>query len=252
MDKKYKYIILIVCLISLLFPPTYQCFAETELPEGTVAGLPENLTIMDSDGNSASISTGEYFFEVSDMTPGETYSKDVQIMNLREDKAYHIYFYAEPVDDNGEIDLKNGCTATITLDGEEIYQGIVTGEGEHDLANNPIDLGSYAPGQGKVLNCSVVWNEEDTGGFIDYGHRLIDENGTTVLREASGKNYISGEVRFKWIFYAVVDDTYTPPQTGLSAMSTTTEIIVLFILAVMICGMIALIIVKKKHGRTEQ
>ncbi len=77
------------------------------------------------------------------MIPGEQYSKDIQIMNLREDKAYHIFFYALPVDKSGEIDLEQECTTTITLEGEPLYQGLVTGDGNVDMTDTPLDLGLY-------------------------------------------------------------------------------------------------------------
>lgn len=252
MNKIMKKMILISCTAVLLFCSSVSAFAEVELPDGTVAGLPEELTVMDEDGNSVDSDNGEYFFEVEDMKPGEVYSKNIQIMNLREDKAYHIYFYAAPVDKSGEIDLENECTAIITLDGEQVYEGLVTGKGSVDMTQTPIDLGLYVPGQSRTLNCSVSWDEEDAGGFIDYGHKLIDENGTTIIREGSGDNSIYGEVRFKWIFYAVVDEDYKPPKTGLSLFDAKTEIILLSSMSVLICGMLVLIVVKKRKNNRKE
>ena len=101
----------LLLLSSLSCPMT--AFAEVALPEGAVKGLPEKLTAMDSDGNAVSSSTGEYFFRVENMDYGVTYTKDVQLMNLRDDKAYHIYFYVEPLYKDGEIDLEKGCECII-------------------------------------------------------------------------------------------------------------------------------------------
>jgi hypothetical protein len=251
MNKRIKNTFLILCLVALLFSPSALCIADTELSDGTVQGLPEKLTVIDEDGQSASSSTGEYFFEVEDMISGETYTKHIQIMNLREDKAYHVYFYAEPLDESGEIDLKNECTAEISLGDEKLYEGVVTGEGDMDITTEPLDLGVYKPGQQGLLNCSITWTPGAEGGYIDNGRRLVDVNGTTILREGSGKTHISGEITFKWVFYAVVDDSYTPPKTGLTAIDTRTEILILVILGIMICGMIALIIVKKNKKQQE-
>lgn len=252
MNKIMKIMILVSCAAVLFFCNFASAFAEVELPEGTVAGLPEALTIMDEDGNICDSETGEYFFEVEGMVPGEVYSKNIQIMNLREDKAYHIYFYAEPVDKSGELDLENECTEIITLDGTQIYEGLVTGKGNVDMTQTPIDLGLYIPRQSRTMNCTVTWNAENAGGFIDYGQKLVDENGTTIIREGSGDDYIYGEVRFKWIFYAVVDDSYVPPKTGISAFNATTEIVILSVLGVLICGTVILVAVKKKKTNRNE
>ncbi len=250
MNRVFNKFILFSCAAVLFFCNTLSTFAEVELPEGTVAGLPEALTVMDEDGNACNSETGEYFFEVEDMVPGQVYSKNIQIMNLRGDKAYHIYFYAQPVDKSGEIDLENECTEVITLDGTKVYEGLVTGIGNVDMTQNPIDLGLYIPGQSRTLNCSVTWDGEAAGGLIDYGHKLVDENGTSIIREGSGDESIYGEVRFKWIFYAVTDESYNPPKTGLSSLDVKTEIIILSAMGVLICGMIAAVAVRNKKKKT--
>ena len=99
---------ILTALASCLLLLSCNClpaFAEVALPDGAVKGLPEKLTAMDSEGNVVSSDTGEYFFHVEGMTYGETYTKDVQLMNLRDDKSYHIYFYVEPLWKDGEIDI---------------------------------------------------------------------------------------------------------------------------------------------------
>ncbi|MGN0633738.1 MAG: hypothetical protein ACI4JW_07690 [Oscillospiraceae bacterium] len=220
MSKAIKKLAAVSCAAVLLFCNCLAAFAEVRLPEGTVAGLPEKLTALDSDGNPVNSSTGEYFFEVEDMKPFETYTKDIQIMNLREDKAYHIYFYAEPISNEGEIDLEKDCEAVFNLDGDEVFRGKVTGEpkgGYADMSEEPVDLGLYEPGKSRKLTAEVTWNGEGAGDFIDYGSRLVDTEGTHILREKSGDNYIHGETKFRWIFYAVVDENYVPPNTGVLA-----------------------------------
>lgn len=237
---------------ALLFVHSLIAFAEVKLPEGTVAGLPEKLTVMDSDGNAVSSDTGEYFFSVENMIPNEAYSKDVQIMNLREDKAYHIYFYAEPLSRSGEIDLENDCTAIISLDGQQVYSGKVTGEGNINLTEIPIDLGLYEPGQSRKLNCTVTWNGESAESFIDYGKKIVDVNGTTVVKEGSGDGYIYGEVIFKWIFYAVVDEDYVPPKTGVFSEGTNVYAVILSAIVAMTVVMAVLILVKKRKNKNRR
>lgn len=252
MKKNRKNAIKMLCsavfMSVLLSCNTPSAFAEVTLPEGTVAGLPERLTVMDDGGNSVSSETGEYFFAVEDMILGETYSKTIQIMNLREDKAYHIYFYAQPLDREGEIDLEEECMVRLSLNGESVYEGKVTGEGNPDMRETPIDLGLYEPGQTAVLDAQVTWGGTDAGGFIDYGSRLTDANGTTVIREGSGDNEIYGEVTFRWIFYAVVDEEYVPPKTGVFSGRSWIEAAVLVFVGLLLLFMLLLIFRKKKRA----
>lgn len=222
------------------------CFSMTvsaeELPDGTVAGLPEKLVVMDSDGNSVS-ENGEYFFSVENMNAGEQYTKNIQIMNLREDKAYNIYFRIEPVSKKGEIDLEEECTATITIGDEKIYEGKVSGK-DSNISQKGVSLGNYIPGQSRNMKCTIVWNGTDAGGHIDYGEKIISSDGITIVREKNGKESISGEIEFRWIFYAQVDTNYDPPKTGF--YSETFLYIVLFFAAVLSIIMIILVTKKKR------
>ncbi len=229
-------------------------FAEVALPEGAVKGLPERLTAMDSEGNAVSSDTGEYFFHVEDMDYGVTYTKDVQLMNLRDDKSYHIYFYVEPLWKDGEIDLEEGCDCTFWLDGQEVYRGKVTGEpydGYMDLTKEVLDCGNYAPGESHTLRCSVIWNDLDVLVGVDNGHRLVDIDGEHVLVGSQDSGYVEGEIEFKWIFYAAVDETYDPPKTGFLAADSRFWILCIAVLSVLTCGMIVLVLLKKKRKQKQ-
>lgn len=255
MNKAIKKLAAVSCAAVLLFCNCLTAFAEVRLPEGTVAGLPEKLTALDSDGNSVSSSTGEYFFSVENMQPFVTYSKDIQIMNLREDKAYHIYFYAEPISQEGEIDLQEDCEAVFTLDGEEVFRGKVTGEpaGSYaDMSEEPIDLGLYEPGKSRRLKAEITWNGEGAGDFIDYGSRLVDTEGTHILREQSGDNYIYGETKFRWIFYAAVDENYISPNTGVLSVGGVVYVLVISAGALAIAILCFLICKKKRKEKNAK
>lgn len=224
-----------------------------ELPEGSVKGLPEALTVMDEDGNAVPES-GEYFFEVEDMVPFETYTKDIQIMNLREDKAYHIYFYAEPLSKSGDIDLEQNCTAVFTLDGEKIFQGKVTGEpakGYEDMNKTPLDLGVYEPGKSRKLKASVTWDGDNAEGFVNYGKKLVDKDGTHIIEPESGSAYIEGETEFRWIFYAAVDEEYQPPKTGVFWGDNIYYFIIIGVMVLLIAGIGILIFRQKKKNAEE-
>lgn len=239
--------ILLKKISAIFISAVLLCFSITvlaeELSDGTVAGLPEKLVVMDSDGNSVS-EKGEYFFSVENMTAGEQYTKNIQIMNMREDKAYDIYFKMEPVSKQGEIDLEEECTAIITIGDEKIYEGKVSGK-DSDIPEKGIGLGNYVPGQSRNMKCTIVWNGTDSGGHIDYGEKIISSDGTSIVREKNGEEVISGEVEFRWIFYANVDTNYNPPKTGF--YSEIFLYVVLFIAAILLITMIILVTKKKRR-----
>ena len=189
-------------------------FAEVTLPEGAVKGLPERLAALDDAGNAVNSATGEYFFRVEDMDYGVTYTKDVQIMNLRDDFAYYIYFYVEPLYKKGEIDLEKGCECRFLLDGKEFYRGNVNGEGNIDLSETYYSLGYYKPGDSHVLRAEITWNEVDVIQNVDNGHRLVDKDGTHVLVGPGESGHAEGEIEFKWIFFASVQEETTRATTA--------------------------------------
>lgn len=251
MKNAIRKIMAFSCSAVLLLCNSLTAFAEVALPDGAVKGLPKKLSVLDSDGNSVS-ENGEYFFIVENMKPFVSYTKKIQIMNLREDKAYHIYFYAEPVSQKGGINLEQECETVFTLDGNEIFRGKVTGEpaeGYSDISEAPLDLGLYEPGKSRNLTASITWNGQGAGDFIDYGEKIVDKNGTHIIREESGEHYIYGETEFRWIFYAVVDDEYIPPKTGVLAVGNIFYAIAVAVIVIMIAVLCILICLKKRKDK---
>ena len=246
-----KNLMALLCGLTVILSGINSAFADVKLPEGAVRGLPERLTAMDSSGNAVNSATGEYFFHVENMDFGEVYTKDIQLMNLRDDKAYHIYFYVEPKPESkkGEIDLEKGCVCSFYLDGKEFYTGDVTGKGNIDLTSEVKDLGYYEPGDSHKLSCSIAWVNQSGDYHIDEGHKVVDVNGTVIERPRSGKDHIEGEIEFKWIFYAAVDEDYTPPDTGLLAASDTFWLVCIAVLLVMTAVLLILIAFKKKEKK---
>ena len=224
MSVKQVFAALLSCLFLFVLQ-SVTAFAEVQLPPGAVKGLPERLAALDNEGRAVNSATGEYFFHVENMQYGQTYTKIVQLMNLREDVNYHIYFYVEPLYKNGEIDLEEGCECTFWLDENQIYKGTVTGKGNIDLTKQVLDCGLYFPGDSHQLKCSVIWNNLDVIKNSNNGHRLVDVNGEHVLVGPDDEGYAEGEIEFKWIFYASVfendsDKTETPIPTEVESLST--------------------------------
>ena len=250
---RVKAFIAALCSSFLLFAPSVRAAAAVQLPDGAVKGLPSDLTAMDSEGNVVSSSTGEYFFHVEDMTYGETYTKDVQLMNLREDKAYHIYFYVEPVSKTGEIDLEKEVDCTMSLDGEKFFEGNVNGKGNIDLTENVKDLGYYQPGESHTLSCSVVWSglDEDMK-HLNEGERFVTDKGTTIVRDKDGDRHVEGEIIFKWIFYAAVDEEFTPPDTGLLSIKNSFWLWCIAVSGSLVAVMALLLLIKKRKDKKEE
>lgn len=253
MNLLRKYAAILLTVAALLTIRT-AALAEVTLPEGAVKGLPEKITAMDSAGRSVSSETGEYFFLAEDMTFGEVYTKEIQLMNLCDDKAYHIYFYVEPIprSKKGEIDLEENCVCSFYLDGVNFYQGSVTGAGNIDLTKEIQDLGYYEPGDAHKLSCSIAWVNESGDYFIDEGHKLVDKTGTWILTPRNGDDQISGEIEFKWIFCAAVDEDYEPPNTGLLAADGSFFLWCMAAVGVTILIVIVLLIRKKKGSRKHE
>ena len=239
---------LVSCLL-ILFCSTFNAFAETALPDGAVKGLPEKLTAMDSEGRSVNSQSGEYFFFVDDMVFGETYTKDVQLMKLRDDHAYNIYMHTEPISRSGDINLEKGCVCKFYLDGKEVYSGNVNGEGNIDLTKAILDLGNYKPGDSHTLKCSVVWNDTSFADQVAEAHRIVSLNGTQ--QTGTGKNRIEmyGDIEFKWIFYAAVDENFVPPQTGLFAVNGRIWLYSMAVVAAMILMLLPLLLKQKRKKK---
>ncbi len=248
LKKRLTMFLLSACMLLLEFSGAYAKDTVT-LENGAVKGLPEDLTIVDSDGRHVD-ENGEYFFLIEDMKPGIDYKKDIQLMNLRQDKSYHIYLKVEGVSNEGNIDLLNNCECLFTMDGRELYSGLVNGEGTQDLSNEPMDLGIYKPGDTKTLTTTVNWNGAMPDIFVDNGSRTVDAEGEHITTEKSGDGTAYGETKFRWIFYAAVDEEYSSPKTGI-LFNNRMYIIFSCVMMALILLMLSLIILKKKKQKNR-
>jgi hypothetical protein len=185
-------------IISLLFMVNCVC-AETKLPDGAVKGLPQNLLVLDEAGNSPQ--DGELYIYIEDMMPREVYTKDITLMNARDDAIYSIYMTAENNYTSGEVDLLTETTCRLWLDDELIYEGRVDGVGTPNMHTNGIDLGGkFDTGETRKLHAEFCWN-------------ITDATEDMINKYSSEDKDYYGEVSFKWIFYALISDG-TPRNDG--------------------------------------
>ena len=281
----FSYVLLMCFLISAFSGRVYAA-GETGNEEpvpgeitdsgGSVKGLPEGLTILDSDGQDVP-EDGIYYFHVEEMNPGETYTKTISIMNLRDDgKSYHIYFYMEPRENKDDgIDLLENCSEEILLNDEVFYKGDVWGSPEEGYSavteEHPYDLGLYEVGDTRTFTCNITWNgtvgSKDKGEGVDKGYRIIDSTNyddpdKQWVRPPEENAEAYGEVTFHWVFYAKVEEetteTTTEPGTepgkesGRKSFVRTGDsvplILLISIMAVSVVMIVLLILIKKKNN----
>lgn len=126
-----------------------------------------------------------------------------------------------------------------------------------DLSKKPLDLGCYyAFGYGKkMFTCSIIWPGSSAGGHIDNGERVVDATGEHVVRDKTGKETIHGELLFRWVFYANIEqdpDDTTPGKsnvkTGIEATGMKIYIVILSGISV---GIVLLLILINKKSRKD-
>lgn len=160
-----KIIALLSCLISLSFFFGGSLFADA------VATLPPGLVIGDSEGIYAT-SEGEYYVDLVDILPGETYEKEITIRSLDLEEPFSLGLLAEEVSTSGSVDWKEHITLLLTLDGEEIYQGPLLGDGSFDWTRTPLELGVCKYGTDKILKATFTINASLTSEDLREESRL--------------------------------------------------------------------------------
>lgn len=197
MFNKIKYLLFPFLCISLLTP----AYAGA-LPDGSVRGLPQNLIVCDEKGDSVS-ADGRYYIHVEDMQPGVVYTKDISVMNLRQDAVYRVYMTMAPNHTEGTIDLENEVEVKLYLENSLVYTGDVNGNGTPDMQNTPLDLGGiYNSGDTRHLRAEFVWNMT----------KATEEH---IQAESDAGNKAFGAVDFDWIFSAQVrEDENSPDDHG--------------------------------------
>ena len=73
-----------------------------------------------------------------------------------------------------------------------------------------------------------------------------------MLVGSQESGYVKGEIEFKWIFYAAVDEDYNPPKTGLLRVNNRFWLLTIAILAVLTGGLFLLIVLKQKKQKEQK
>lgn len=112
--------------------------------------LPPGMVIGDSEGIYAT-TEGEYYIDLVDILPGESYKKEITIRSLDLEEPFSLGLLVEEVSSAGSVFWKEHITLTLTLDGKELYQGPILGDGSFDWSKTPLEIGVCKYGTDQLL-----------------------------------------------------------------------------------------------------
>ncbi|EOH97736.1 LPXTG cell wall anchor domain-containing protein [Enterococcus pallens] len=163
--------------------------------------LPPGLVIADSEGIYVT-SEGEYYIDLQDILPGETYEKEITIRSLDLEEPFSLGLLVEEVSSSGSVLWKDHITLTLVLDGKEIYKGPLLGNGEFDWSKTPLELGICKYGTDKLLTARFTLDSS-----------LTNED----LREQS-------KLEFYWTFVGTRDQQPTKPTEPTKPSSSDSSV----------------------------
>lgn len=153
--------------------------------------LPSGMVIGDDAGIYAT-QEGAYFIDLVNIYPGERYTKEITIRSLDVEEPFELGLLVDPLTSEGIIDLNKVITLTLTLDGEEIYQGPILGNGEFDWTLQPLDLGTCSFGTDKIL--------------------IAEFN---ISPELTNEDYLqASKMTYQWTFVAIRNGVEPPPESS--------------------------------------
>ena len=70
--------------------------------------------------------------------------------------------------------------------------------------------------------------------------------------DKDGDRHVEGEIIFKWIFYAAVDEDFTPPDTGLLSIKNSFWLWCIAVSGSLVAVMALLLLIKKRKDKKEE
>ena len=183
---KWMLIILTGVLGSLIF--SVNSLAST-LPYGTV--------ITDSKG--VTIGTdGVYNIDITNVKPGKTYTKEITLRSSGKVEPYDMVLRAEKVSSKGKIDWNKHANLTLHLDGKQIYDGPILGNGKIDWSNVGVSFGGFEYATEKVLKASIKIDDSLTNEDFKEVNQLLYK--WTFIATRNGKEIEPGKDKGKEFF----------------------------------------------------
>ena len=161
------------------------------------------------------------FMRHNDMVPGNKFTDELTIENGTS-KTYKLYFKVIQTKENLSSNLLNHMTMKITLDGKEIYDGKITGEGNINLANS-VYLGEFTPSRKSKM----------------------------VVKTSLSTSYTNPEnddkQEIKWTFYAQYDEE--PPEEITPITGSNRSSLYLIIAGILLISSLIVFIYSKNDNK---
>lgn len=193
-ERRIKTFIKICVFFFSIFCFPYVIHAAEALPSGLVIG--------DNQGLYAT-SEGEYYIDLDDVRPGDHYRKEITIRSLDIKEPFELGLLVSKKSATGSLDWNQHITVRLLLDGTQVYEGPLLGNGQFDWTKTPLELGTCSFGTDKLLIAEFEIDSKLT---------------TDDLNESS-------ELYFEWTFVAVKTpieqpETPLPPTTPSTSESS--------------------------------
>lgn len=127
--------------------------------------LPPGVVIGDDAGISAS-SKGEYYVDLPNVLPGESYKKTITIRSMDVKEPFELGILVKPKAAKGVIDFNKQIILTLSVDGKKLYSGPLLGNGESDWATQPLIVGTCEYGKDQIL--TAVFEVDKNLTLADY------------------------------------------------------------------------------------
>ena len=190
--KKMILSVLCLCVLSVVISGT-----TVGAVPATTRNLPAGILIGDQDGIYVD-ANGYYYIEACDLNPGDVNYKKITVQNLSQNDRtpegkvpYVLSMTAEPLFFSGPVNLFDETNLIITLDGKLVYDGSCRGDGNPNMIDNALPLGTY-----------------------DVGDRHTLEFTITVSPDMP-RYWEKSQADFRWQFYAYKTIEDNPPKTGI-------------------------------------
>lgn len=127
--------------------------------------LPPGVIIGDETGISAS-SEGEYYVDLPNVLPGESYEKTITIRGMDIKEPFELGILVTPESAKGAIDFDKQITLTLSIDDKQLYQGPLLGNGKFDWSIQPLIVGTCEYGKDQIL--TAVFEVDKDLTLADY------------------------------------------------------------------------------------
>lgn len=151
--KRILFLLLAILLSTFSFQEASA--AKTNLPDGFLIGDETGINVSRD---------GEYFFDLNDLHPGDTFKRTLIIRNFR-DEAYELKLVIQPKSTTGKIDLIENMSMEIHLEDQEVFQGNLT---THKDGSNEIPLGLIDARSEKAATIDLTMKEIEKWNQLYY------------------------------------------------------------------------------------